>query len=186
MRFKGIPIEGAFYIEINQIADERGYFARTFCKDAFLANDLQVAFEQSSLSFNRCKRTLRGMHFQIAPFEEIKIVTCLQGSIYDVILDLRPNSKTFLQWYAVELNGNQGNSLYIPKGCAHGFQTLEDNTKVLYQISQSFVPAAYRGVRWNDPQFAITWPYTDNLIISAKDQQHPDYISEVCNFPPHI
>lgn len=178
MKFHRLPLEGAFCIELDLIEDERGFFARSFCRKEFLSHGLDAHIEQSSLSYNKYKKTLRGMHFQLAPYAEVKIVTCLQGAIYDVLLDLRPESATFLQWHSVELKGEEEKALYIPKGFAHGFQTLEDDTKILYQISQSFEPTAYRGVRWNDPSFGIEWPYKSDLIISEKDQQHPDFIHE--------
>ena len=115
------------------------------------------------------------MHYQEAPYQESKLVSCLQGAIYDVIIDLRPTSKTFLQWHAVELSADPGYMLYIPEGFAHGFQTLEDNTKVYYQISQKFHAPSSKGIRWDDPLFSISWPYSQDLIVSQKDQNHPRF-----------
>jgi dTDP-4-dehydrorhamnose 3,5-epimerase len=162
MKFTELPIPGAFLIEIEPIVDERGFFARTFCKQEFLNRGLNPNLEQCSLSFNAKKGTLRGMHYQIAPFAETKLVHCIQGAIYDVILDLRPASHG--KWHSLELT--PGKILYVPEGVAHGFQTLVDDTKILYHISAPFAKECARGVRFNS--FGITWPLPISSI-SMKD-----------------
>jgi dTDP-4-dehydrorhamnose 3,5-epimerase len=172
MIFIQTNIPGAFIIEIELIADERGFFARTFCKREFEARSLETNFVQCSISYNRRKGTLRGMHYQISPYEETKIVSCIKGSIYDVVLDLRPDSDTFRQWVAVDLNDRNHRFLYIPKGCAHGFQTMEDDTEVYYQISEFYHPESARGIRWDDRAFSVFWPGPIN-VISAKDRNYP-------------
>ena len=165
MIFDPLPLSGAYCLKLEPFCDERGYFARVFCKEEFSQHGLNPHLEQCSLSFNQYKGTLRGMHWQEGPFEESKLVTCVQGSIYDVIIDLRKNSKTYLQWTGVELSDKNGQQLYVPEGVAHGFQTLESHTKVLYQISAKHNPSAARGLRFDDPLFSIIWPFRENLII---------------------
>lgn len=174
MKFTETSLMGVFLIELDLLKDERGFFARTFCAQKFLQNGLNPRLEQCNISHNLKKGTLRGMHFQTAPHGEAKLVRCLRGSIYDVVIDLRPDSPTFEQWTGVELSEKTPTMLYIPEGCAHGFQTLEDNTEVFYQMSYPFVPEAARGVRWDDPHFKITWP-SGKRVISAKDQSYPQY-----------
>ncbi len=178
MKFYPLPLEGAYCLEPEEIHDERGYFARTYCKEEFLKFGLNPHLEQCSLSFNRCKYTVRGMHYQISPFKEAKLVSCVQGAIFDVIIDMRKDSKTFLEWFGVELTAENNKQLYIPEGFAHGFQTLADNSKVFYQISEKFHPSSARGVRWDDPRFAIAWPYKENITISQKDISYSDFIYE--------
>ncbi len=172
MIFKELSLKGAYLINPAPIEDERGFFARTYCKETFKTHGLNPQLEQMSLSYNRKKGTLRGMHYQEAPHAEVKLVRCLKGAIYDVIIDLRPASSTYRHWVGIELTESSYSTLYIPEGFAHGFQTLQDNTEVFYQISAPFVPDASRGIRWNDPAFAITWPL-DIAIISKKDQEYP-------------
>lgn len=174
MKFTETSLMGVFLIELDLLKDERGFFARTFCAQKFLQNGLNPRLEQCNISHSLKKGTLRGMHFQTAPHGEAKLVRCLRGSIYDVVIDLRPDSPTFEQWTGVELSEKTPTMLYIPEGCAHGFQTLEDNTEVFYQMSYPFVPEAARGVRWDDPHFKITWP-SGKRVISAKDQSYPQY-----------
>jgi dTDP-4-dehydrorhamnose 3,5-epimerase len=174
--FTETKLKGAFIVELECIADERGFFARTFCQKEFEAHKLDPCVRQCNISFNKKKGTLRGMHYQVAPYEEAKLVQVTRGAIYDVILDLRPDSTTYKQWAAVELTASNRKMLYIPKSLAHGFQTLEDDTEVFYQMSQFYAPQCARGVRWDDPAFNIQWPLTDELIISAKDQRYPDFI----------
>ena len=158
----------SFLITPEKIDDERGYFTRIFDKNEFKKRNLIYDFVQDSISFNKTKGTIRGMHFQLAPFEEAKIVSCINGKIFDVIIDLRPDSKTYKQWYGIELKSDEHKSIYIPKGFAHGFQSLEDNTEVYYQISEFYNPAYSNGIRWDDPVFGIKWPL-NNPIISEKD-----------------
>jgi len=154
--------------------DQRGFFARTYCEREFESHGLKSRYVQCSVSFNRYKGTLRGMHFQVAPHEETKLIRCTRGSIYDVIVDLRPASATFKQYVGLVLSAANGRMLYVPEGFAHGFQTLEDNTEVFYQMSQFYAPEHGRGVRWNDPAFGIEWP-ADERIILDRDQAYPDF-----------
>jgi len=172
MIFTETKLRGAFIIEPEQLEDERGSFARMFCRKEFDTNGLNPNLVQCNISFNRKKGTLRGMHFQIPPYEECKLVRCTMGSIYDVIIDLRPDSQTYCQWFAVELTAEKYRMLYVPKGFAHGFQTLEDDTEVFYQMSEFYNPECARGVRWDDPMFQIFWPLK-NSIMSEKDQHYP-------------
>jgi dTDP-4-dehydrorhamnose 3,5-epimerase len=178
MRFIETNLRGAFRIEPKRSEDGRGFFARTFCTAEFAAHGLDTQIVQCSVSFSPRNGTLRGMHFQVPPREEAKLVRCTRGSIFDAIVDLRPDSQTFRQYFGLELSANTGNMLYIPKGFAHGFLTLEDDTEVSYQISDAYVPAAGRGVRWDDPAFAIRWPSVVN-VISERDRRYPDFSESV-------
>jgi len=175
MIFQPLRLEGAYLIDLELLKDERGYFARTFCRQTFEEKGLKSPLEQCSLSFNHKKGTLRGMHFQKAPHAETKLVRCSAGKIYDVILDLRLDSPTYGQWEAVVLSSENGKMLYIPEGFAHGFQTLEEGTETFYQISTPYAPSHAAGIRWNDPRFGIEWPL-DVAVISSKDQTYPDYL----------
>ena len=172
MKFTQTDLEGAFVIDLEERRDGRGYFARTFCATEFAAHGLKPVFVQSNLSFNYRKGTLRGMHYQVAPATEAKFVRCAKGAIYDVIIDLRPGSPTYLSHFGVELTAESGRALYVPEMFAHGYQTLTDGVEVLYQVSEFYNPACERGVRYNDPSFRIEWPLpvTD---ISAKDAAWP-------------
>ncbi len=175
MIFNETKLKGAYIIEVEPFEDERGSFARTFCREEFEKHGLNSFIAQCNISHNRKKGTLRGMHYQIAPHAEAKLVTCLAGSIYDVIIDLRPDSITYCHWLAVELSARRRRSLiYIPEGFAHGFQTLEDDTEVFYQMSHSYVSKAARGVRWDDPAFAIDWPDRPRTL-SDRDNNYPDF-----------
>lgn len=171
MIFEETKLKGAYVINIEPIEDERGFFARSFCQKEFEQLGLNPCVAQCNISFNKKKGTLRGMHYQAAPHEEAKLVSCVKGSIYDVIIDLRPGSITYCQWVSVELSAENHKMLYIPEGFAHGFQTLEDNTEVFYQMSEFYHPESARGVRWNDPAFGIEWPSAE-LIISEKDSTY--------------
>jgi dTDP-4-dehydrorhamnose 3,5-epimerase len=179
MRFQPTPIAGVFLLEPEPLRDERGFFARTWCRREFAGRGLNPDLAQCSLSYNRKRGTLRGLHYQAPPWAEAKLVRCLRGAIYDVALDLRPQSPTFKQWYAAELSADDRRMLYIPEGCAHGFQTLSDDAEVFYQISQFHDPASARGVRWDDPAFGIAWPLQTGITISARDQSYPF-------FPPQV
>lgn len=174
MIFAETTLEGAFLVELERREDERGFFARTWCQREFEAQGLKTAWVQSNLSFNRKKGTLRGMHYQAVPYAEAKLVRCTRGAIYDVIIDLRRDSPTFKQWFAVELTADNRRMLFIPEGLAHGFQTLENDTEVFYQMSAFYAPAYARGVRWNDPAFNICWPNAERTI-STRDQSYPDF-----------
>jgi len=168
-------LKGAFIIEPERLEDERGLFARTFCQEEFRAHGLDPRVVQCNISFNRKKGTLRGMHYQIAPYEEAKLVRCTRGALYDVAIDLRPESPTFKQWIAVELTAENRRMLYVPEGFAHGFQTLEDNTEVFYQMSEFYHPECTRGGRWDDPAFGIEWPPVEQRLISPRDQEYPNF-----------
>jgi len=172
--FKPTAFFGAYVIEPQRHEDARGHFARTFCTREFAEHGLETTIEQNSVSFNFKKGTIRGMHYQVHPFQEVKIVRCNRGSIYDVIIDLRADSPTFKKHFAVELDENNSKMLYIPAGFAHGFQTLADNTEVFYQMSRSYSPEHARGVRWNDPAFGIQWPPDDRTILE-RDESYPDF-----------
>ncbi len=174
MIFSETKLKGAFLIEPERKEDHRGFFARTWCQEEFEAHGLNSKLVQCSVSFNNKKGTLRGMHFQIVPFEETKLVRCTKGEIFDVIIDLRPNSGTFKRHFSVILNENNRLMLYIPGGFAHGFQTMADNTEVFYQMSQVYSPEHSGGVRWNDPAFGIQWPQDDRIIID-RDLNYPDF-----------
>lgn len=174
MKFLPLSLPGAYLIEPSPISDERGFFARVYCKKELEQRDLNPNLDQCSISFNHKKGTVRGMHFQKDPHAEVKIVRCTRGSIYDVILDLRPQSPTYKKWEGVVLSAENRKLLYIPEGFAHGFQTLEDGTEVFYQISCPFAPEFASGVKWNDPSFEIRWP-DDISVISSKDQTYPHY-----------
>lgn len=172
MIFTETRLKGAFIIEPERLEDERGFFARTWCQREFEVRGLDPRLVQCNISFNRRKGTLRGMHYQVAPHEEAKLVRCTLGAIHDVIIDLRAGSPTFKQWEAVELTAVNRWSLYIPGGFAHGYQTLEDDSEVFYQMSEFYYPESAAGVRWDDPTFAITWPM-EPTVISAKDRSYP-------------
>ena len=175
MIFTDTKLKGAFVIEAKRNEDERGFFARTFCQKEFEAHGLNPRLVQCNISFNKKKGTLRGMHYQAPPYEEAKLVRCTMGAIYDVIIDLRAGSPTFKQWLAVELTAQNRRMLYIPEGFAHGFQTLQDNTEVFYQMSKIYLPECAKGVRWDDVAFRIRWPNGER-IISARDQQYGRFV----------
>jgi dTDP-4-dehydrorhamnose 3,5-epimerase len=176
MIFRETKIRGAFIIEVQCLEDERGVFGRSFCSNEFAERGLNPEVAQGNISFNRYAGTLRGMHYQDAPHAEEKLVRCTRGSLYDVVVDLRRGSSTFKQWLALELSADIWRMLYIPKGCAHGFLTLADNTEIIYQMSEFYHPESGRGVRWNDPAFGIEWPERNQLIMSDRDRSWPDYL----------
>ncbi len=173
MKLVRLGLAGAFLVEIEPHADERGFFARTFCAREFAAAGLDSRLVQTSLSWNPTPGTLRGLHFQAAPHAEAKLVRCVRGRIYDVIADLRPDSPTFAQHLAIELAADERNAIYVPPGLAHGFLTLEPDCEVHYQMSEFHAPEAARGVRWNDPALGIVWPRAI-AVISARDRGWPD------------
>ena len=174
MIFKPTELPGAYIIEPGRLEDIRGYFARTFCEKDFAAQGLETQVAQCSVSFNHKKGTLRGMHYQVAPLKEVKLVRCNRGAIFDVIIDLRRDSPAFKKHIAVQLDERNGKMLYIPVGFAHGFQTLEDDTEVFYQMSQIYSAEHARGVRWNDPAFGIQWPQDERTILE-RDRNYPDF-----------
>lgn len=174
MIFKETPLAGAFVIELEERADERGSFARTFCEREFAAHGLPVRFPQSNLSRNRLAGTLRGMHYQLAPYAEAKLVRCTTGAIYDAIVDLRTGSPTRYQSFGVTLDARAGTALFVPAGFAHGFITLADDTQVSYQMGEFFNADAARGFRWNDPAFDLVWP-REVTVIAQRDATYPNF-----------
>ncbi len=174
MLFSEVKLPDVFEIQVEPRVDDRGFFARLWCQKEFEAKGLNAKLVQCSISVNTSKGTLRGMHFQAHPHEETKLVRCSKGAIYDVVLDLRPSSPRFRDWFAVVLTADNRKAVYIPEGCAHGFMTLEDDTEVLYQITEFYHAESARGVRWNDPAFEITWPGAVE-VISERDRTYPDF-----------
>ncbi len=172
MRFQPTELSGAFIVEMESHEDSRGFFARTFCTNEFAEQGLVSTFVQCSVSFNRKRGTLRGMHYQLPPATEAKLVRCTAGSLYDVIVDLRPGSPTYLRHIGVELSARNRRALYVPEMFAHGFQSLEDETEVFYQISEFFVPDKSTGLRYDDPKLGIKWPLPV-AVISEKDERWP-------------
>lgn len=177
MIFRETRLKGAYIIELEPLEDERGFFARSFCRQEFEKYALKTCIVQCNVSFNKKKGTLRGMHYQVPPHEEAKLVKCTRGAIYDVIIDLRRQSPTFKQWAAAELSADNRKMLYVPEGFAHGFQTLADDTEVFYQMSEFYHPESAKGVRWDDPVFGIAWPETGCRMISDKDNSYPGYLT---------
>jgi dTDP-4-dehydrorhamnose 3,5-epimerase len=174
MLIRETGLRGAFTIDLEAIEDDRGFFARSWCAQEFAAAGLESRLCQCNISFNSRKGTLRGMHYQLAPHEEAKLVRCTAGAVYDVIVDIRPDSQSFRKWLAFELSAANRRALYVPPGFAHGFQTLEDNTEVFYQMSEFYHPEAAAGFRWNDPAIGIEWPAAQ-ATISARDRAYPDF-----------
>jgi dTDP-4-dehydrorhamnose 3,5-epimerase len=173
MLFKPLDIPGLFLIELERMEDERGFFSRLFCRDTFRELGLCTDYPQWSVSFNSRRGTLRGLHFQAPPQEEIKLVSCTRGAVFDVAVDLRSGSPSRGKWAGVELSADNRSTLYIPAGFAHGFQTLTDDAEVRYHISERYRPEAARGVRWDDPDLAIAWPKAEERVISSRDQTLP-------------
>lgn len=174
MKFIETPLKGAYTIHLEQRGDDRGFFARSFCIEEFDAAGLRRDVVQINNSFSRDKGTLRGMHYQLAPRAEDKIVRCVRGSLLDVIVDLRSESPTFLRHFKIELSADNRTALYVPKGFAHGFVTLEDNTEVFYLVTEFYAPESERGIRYNDPGLGIEWP-TEPVVISEKDENWPAF-----------
>lgn len=175
MDFRELILKGAFVIEGKRFDDARGFFVQDWSAREFAAAGLDARMVECNRSFNHSKGTLRGIHYQIAPHEQAKLVRCVRGALYDVIIDLRPDSGTFKQWLGVELVGEDPKALYVPPNFAHGFQTLEDNTEVSYHTSAFYQPTSERGVRWDDPAFNISWPATESRIIIRRDREYPDF-----------
>lgn len=176
MLFIETKLKGAFVVELEKYSDDRGFFSRAWCQKEFKEQGINSQFVQANIGFSKNSGTIRGIHYQIAPFEEAKLVRCIRGAIFDVVLDLRPELPSFKQWFGVELSDENRKMLYVPEGCAHGYQTLVDNTEVFYQVSQVYSPESERGIRWNDPEFDIEWPIDEDLVISEKDQNWPDFM----------
>jgi len=175
MKFIKTKISGVVIMELEKKEDKRGFFARSWDGKEFEDLGLPLHIVQCNISFNTRAGTLRGMHYQESPYEEAKVVRCTRGAVYDVALDLRPDSSTYKQWFGIELTAENHRSLFIPEGCAHGFQTLSDNTEVSYLMGEYFHPEATRGVRFDDPAFDITWPVVKECVVSEKDKSYPDW-----------
>jgi dTDP-4-dehydrorhamnose 3,5-epimerase len=174
MKFQETKLAGVFEIDLDLMADERGFFARSWCQREFESVGLNARLVQCNVSFNLAEATLRGLHYQAPPFAEAKLVRCTSGAIYDVAVDLRPDSPSFRQWLGVNLTAANRTMLYIPEGLAHGFLTLQPNTEVFYQMSEFYDPASARGIRWNDPAFYIEWP-REPQVMSERDRNYPDF-----------
>ncbi len=174
MKFTETPIGGVLLVDLEPVHDERGFFARMYCEEEFRSRGLEPRIAQSSMAHNARKGTLRGMHFQRDPHAEVKLVRCTSGSVYDVVIDLRPGSPTFRHWFGTELTARNRRMLYIPHGIAHGYQSLEDETEISYQMSTPYLPEAAAGVRWDDPAFAVRWPL-EVTAITERDRSYPDF-----------
>lgn len=178
MIFTETPIAGAYLVDLKRMEDHRGFFARAWSEREFAAKGLPTHFPDVNFSRSTHKGTIRGMHYQKAPHEEAKFVRCTRGTLFDAIIDLRPDSPTFLKWAGFELDASTHHALFIPAGCAHGVQTLEDDTDMLYMVSACYAPAAEAGIRWDDPFFAIAWPHVGRRIVSDKDMNWPDFVPQ--------
>jgi dTDP-4-dehydrorhamnose 3,5-epimerase len=175
MRFIETRLSGAFIVEPEPRRDERGYFERVWCANELAARGLNGAFVQCNGSGSVARGTLRGLHYQRPPYMEVKLIRCIRGAVFDVVVDLRRESPSYLAWFGVELTADQRNMVYVPEGCAHGYLTLEDQSEVMYPVSQFYHPDAEQGVRWDDPRFGIIWPDGGPTIVSEKDQRWPDF-----------
>ncbi len=175
MKFISLPIIGSYLIELEPRQDDRGFFSRLFCREEFAKKGLETEFVQANNSLSYQKGTLRGLHYQLEPMAEVKLVRCIQGSFYDVIVDLRPDSETFGQSYGAVLSSDNRQMMYVPRGCAHGFLTLCENSEVLYMVSQFYSKELEGGIRWDDPFFAIDWPVRPS-IISERDKLYPNFV----------
>lgn len=184
MIFTPAKIAGAWLIDLDCKSDDRGFFARAWCEREFAEHGLIKPFVQTNLSHNHRAGTLRGMHFQSEPYPEAKLMRCIAGSIYDAIVDLRPDSPTYLQWTGVELSASNRRMFYVPDGCAHGYQALTDGAEVIYQVTACYTPGFEGGIRWNDPAFAIDWPVREP-IVSAKDSSWPDFAPQQATLSIH-
>jgi len=178
MIFTPIKLAGAFTVTLDRIGDERGFFARAWCRNEFFEHGLASDFVQANVAFSRRKGTLRGMHYQIPPFEEAKLVRCTRGRIYDVMIDLRQDSPTCMQWHGRVLTARGLDMIYVPEGFAHGYLTLADESEVFYQVSRCYSAEHERGVRWNDPAFGVEWPDMHPLLLSDKDKSWPFFAQE--------
>jgi dTDP-4-dehydrorhamnose 3,5-epimerase len=175
LKFTETSLKGAYVIEINKLEDERGFFGRSWCANEMKAHGLKTNIAQANTSFSKKKGTLRGMHYQNDPYQETKLIRCTRGAIFDVIIDLRPESPTYKKWYGVQLTQDNYKMLYVPEDFAHGFITLTDDSEVTYLVTQFYTPGAEAGIRWDDAQFDIKWPVSPT-VISDKDRNHPDYV----------
>lgn len=174
MLIEKTPLPGVLVTSLQMIEDERGFFARTYCEQEFAAAGVDIRVRQTNVSGNKAKGTLRGLHYQADPYPDKKLVTCVRGAIFDVAVDLRADSPTYLKWFGIELTADNRKGLYIPPGCAHGFITLLDDTDVNYLMGETYVPDLARGARWNDPAFAIEWPI-EPITMNERDAAYPDW-----------
>lgn len=168
-------LAGVYVIEPPRFEDERGFFAPTFSAREFAARGMSGVFVENNISYSKIRGTVRGMHFQVAPYGQAKLVRCTRGAVFDVAVDLRPDSPTFKQWVGVELSAENRSMLYLPADCGHGYQTLVDNTEVFYMVSAVYVPESGRGFRWDDPAFGIEWPDVGERVVNERDQKYPDF-----------
>jgi dTDP-4-dehydrorhamnose 3,5-epimerase len=175
MRFTPTRVDGAYLVDLDARGDGRGFFARMWCRDELEAQGLEGGFVQTNNALSESRGTLRGLHYQVAPHEEVKLVRCVRGAIFDVVVDVRPQSPTYLSWMGAELTSENRRMMNVPRGCAHGLMTLVDATEVIYSVSHPYTPDAERGIRWDDPRFGIVWPDVGTLTISEKDRQWPDF-----------
>lgn len=175
MKFTELELPGAYAIDLERRSDERGFFARAWCRSEFRDQGLCDEFVQCNISFNERAGTVRGMHYQRPPHAEVKTIRCIAGALYDVIIDLRPESPTYGQWLGIELSAENGRMLYVPEGFAHGYQTLVDGTETFYQVSALYAPQAESGLRWDDPAIGVKWPITTGVAISEKDRAWPEF-----------
>ena len=175
MIIRDTKLEGVFVIEPERFEDERGFFAPSFSARKFAAKQMATQFVENNISYSKSRGTLRGLHYQAAPYGQAKLIRCTRGAIFDIAVDLRPESRTFKQWVGVELTAENRSLVYIPGDCGHGFQTLVDDTEVFYMVSQPYVPESGRGFRWNDPAFGIEWPDVGERILVNRDQEYPDF-----------
>lgn len=176
MVFKETSIAGAYLVDLKRIEDDRGFFARAWSSDEFAGMGLATVFPQMNLSLSVRKGTIRGFHYQKSPHEEAKFIRCVRGALFEVMIDLRPDSPTYLKWAGFEIRASDYQALYVPPGCARGVQTLEDNSEMLYMASASYQPGAEAGIRWDDPFFGVEWPDVGQRIVSDKDQAWPDFV----------
>lgn len=174
MDFQPAELDGSYRIGLRTIEDDRGFFARIWDEAVFAEHGIPIRNIQTNLSYNRRRGTIRGLHWQVDPYGESKLVRCTRGAVFDVAVDLRPGSPTYARWQGVRLTAEDRNLLFVPVGCAHGYQALEDHTEVSYQVSHEYVPGSERGLRWNDPAIGIDWPILEEVIVSAKDAAWPD------------
>jgi len=174
MIFTELELKGAYLVAVKKIEDDRGFFGRAWCKNEFLDHQLNPNFVQLNTSFSKKKGTIRGLHYQVDPYQEVKFIRCTRGRIWDVIIDLRPTSPTFMKWTGNELSADNYQMVYVPENFAHGFVTLEDDSEVYYPVTQFYTPGAERGLRWNDPAFNIQWPVAVS-VVSEKDSSHEDF-----------
>jgi len=178
MEFKSTRLNDAYIIEQKIYTDERGFFSRLWCKNEFLENHIEFHPVQVNNGYSVSRGTIRGIHYQAKPYEEAKVLTCVKGKIFDVMIDLRPESNTYLQWQGIETSENEKNLIYIPKDFAHGYQTLSDEAEVIYFVDEFYTPGSEKGIRWNDPLFDVDWPIKNNVIVSDKDQNWKNFADE--------